>query len=521
MKSTSIRTKRESGTALMVAVASLVFLIPLVGLAVDAGFLYVVKARMQASVDGSSLAAARALNLGQTMAAQSDSAKQNAVNWFYANFPAGNWMSRNTQMTTSDTHVRVYDDTVNPNLRHVDVMATSQIPTFFMKYLGVDATTVTAIGHASRRDVNAMLVLDRSGSMGSSCGSLISAAKTFTGQFSAGRDKIGAVSFADNVYLHSKPTSNFQTTLGYTNSYGTVNGELDSIVCGGGTATPQAIMVAYNELYKLNQPGALNVIVVETDGRPNTITVNFWDGSSAGISNTSNCLDKNGLTKSAGGFATLASLREWTPGYNLNSDGIGYQANVPAGLVGGIGGTDSGTNAFLLFNSWTYVKTDTYNEAGGKQYPSTTATSGCAMSTNHNSISDLAWLPTTDVYGSNLVNGSYRAVSTSGGHISPVSMTQIRAAAFNGVDSAGTRIRTNSTVPAYVFSVGFTSSVDHTLLQRIANDPSWIGTTACSASGQCVVNSGQPQGTYVFAATTSDLVPAFLSLSSQILRLSR
>ena len=159
MKSILRRKDGESGTALMVAVSSLVFLVPLVGLAVDAGFLYVVKARMQASVDGASLAAARALNLGQTTDDQRDSAKQNAVNWFYANFPAGNWMSRNTAMTTSDTHVRVYDDSVNPNLRHVDVMATSQIPTFFMKYLGVDATTVQAIGHASRRDVNAMLVL--------------------------------------------------------------------------------------------------------------------------------------------------------------------------------------------------------------------------------------------------------------------------------------------------------------------------------------------------------------------------
>jgi Flp pilus assembly protein TadG len=521
MKSTLRHKHREGGTALMIAVSSLVFLVPLVGLAVDAGFLYVVKARMQASVDGASLAAARALNLGQTTAAQSDSAKQNAVNWFYANYPAGNWMSRNTQMTTSDTHVRVYDDSVNPNLRHVDVMASSQIPTFFMKYLGVDATSVTAIGHASRRDVNAMLVLDRSGSMGGSCGSLISAAKTFTGQFSAGRDKIGAVSFADNVYLHSKPTSNFQSTLGYTNSYGTVNGELDTIACAGGTATPQAIMVAYNELYKLNQPGALNVIVVETDGRPNTITVNFWDGSAAGIASTSNCLDKNGKKKSAGGFATLASLREWTPGYNMNVGGTGYMANIPAGLVGGIGGTDSGTTAFLLFNSWTFVKTDTYNETNNKQYPTSTALSGCAMATNRNTIADLAWLPTTDIYGNTLVNGSYRAVSTSGGKISPISMTQIRAAAFNGVDSAGTRIRTNATVPAYVFSVGFTSSVDHTVLQRIANDPDWLGTSACTTSGQCVVNSGQPQGTYVFAATTADLVPAFLSLSSQILRLSR
>lgn len=521
MKSMLTQKAKERGTSLMVAVASLVFLIPMVGLAVDAGFLYVVKARLQASVDGASLAAARALNLGQTTAAQADSAKQNAVNWFYANFPVGNWMARNIQMNTSDTYVRVYDDTANPNLRHVDVTASAQIPTFFMKWFGVEATTVSAVGFASRRDVNAMLVLDRSGSMGSSCSALIAAAKTFTGQFSAGRDKIGALSFADNVYLHSSPTSNFQTTLGYSNSFGSATGELDSIACAGGTATPQAIMVAYNELYKLNQPGALNVIVVETDGRPNTITVNFWDGTTAGIASTSNCQDKNNKKKSAGGFATLASLPSWTSGYNMNLNGTGYQANVPAGLVGGIGGTDTGTTAFLLFNSWTTSKANTYNETSNYQYPTASATNGCAMSTNHNSTADLAWLPTTDVYGNNLVNASYNAVTTSGGKISPISMTQIRAAAFNGMDSAGTRIRTNATVPAYVFAVGFTSSVDDTILQRISNDPDWMSSTSCVNSGKCVVNTSQPQGTYVFAATTADLVPAFLSLSSQILRLSR
>src|ERR1019366_1856203 len=173
---------------------------------------------------------------------------------------------------------------------------------------------------------------------GAPCTALVTAAKTFTGQFSAGRDKIGAISFGDNAYLHAVPLTTFQTTLGYTNSLGTGNGELDSIVCAGGTATPQAIALAYNELYKINQPGALNVIVVETDGRPNTVTVNFWDGASAGISNSSSCIDANNKTKGKGGFATLASLPAWTPGHAMNLGGSGYMSDIPAGIIGGIGG---------------------------------------------------------------------------------------------------------------------------------------------------------------------------------------
>lgn len=49
----------------MVAGLSLTFIVPAVGLMIDVGVLYSVKARFQAAVDGSALAAARALNLGQ------------------------------------------------------------------------------------------------------------------------------------------------------------------------------------------------------------------------------------------------------------------------------------------------------------------------------------------------------------------------------------------------------------------------------------------------------------------------
>ena len=517
----------ESGASLMLAVMSLIFLIPMIGLAVDVGMLYVVKARLQGAVDGGSLAAARALNLGQTTGAQATSAKQNAVNWFYANFPAGSWFTSGTLMDTTDAHAHVYDDPVNPNLRHVDVIASSHVPTLFMNWFGVRFTNIVAYGFASRRDVNAMLVLDRSGSMGTSCGNLITAAKTFTGQFSAGRDKIGAISFADNAYLHSVPTTTFQTSLGYINSFGTGNGELDTIACAGGTATPQAIALAYNELYKINQPGALNVIVVETDGRPNTVTVNFWDGTTSALASGSSCLDANNKNKGAGGFASLAALPPWTAGHSMNSGGTGYMADIPAGIIGGIGGTDTGNTAFFLFNSWTTVKTNTYSEVttGGGSTPQYSAANGCSMATTHSANgapTDLTWLPTTDVYGSNLINSFLQLrVPLPGDICTALSMTQIRAAAFNATDSVASRARTNANLPVTVFAIGFTSSVDDTILQRISNDPDWFSSASCVSSGDCVVNTNQPEGTYVFAATTADLIPAFLTLSSQILRLSR
>jgi hypothetical protein len=396
-----------------------------------------------------------------------------------------------------------------------------------MNWFGVRFTNIVAYGFASRRDVNAMLVLDRSGSMGTSCGNLINAAKTFTGQFSAGRDKIGALSFADNVYLHSAPATTFQTTLGYINSMGTGNGELDTIACAGGTNTPQAIALAFNELYKINQPGALNVIVVETDGRPNTVTVNFWNGGTAGITSGSSCKDANNKTKGQGGFASLAALPAWTGGHSMNTGGTGFTSDIPAGIIGGIGASDPpSATSYFLFNSWTTVKTNTYSEvATGGTTPQYSATNGCAMATNHSTSgstnSDLLWLPTTDVYGDSFINNSYNAVTVSGGHVTPITMDQIRAAAFNATDDAAYKSRRSANLPVTVFAVGFTSSVDDTLLQRIANDPDWLTSSSCVSSGDCVVKPNEPQGTYIFAATTADLIPAFLTLSSQILRLSR
>src|SRR5580704_2681715 len=120
---------REKGVSLILGIISLVMIIPMLGLSVDAGILYASKARLQSAVDGASLAAARALNLGQTIQEQTANAQQNAVNWFYANFPAGNWSTSNTQMTTSSVTV-----TTGTNVRSISVTASSNVPTYFMKW---------------------------------------------------------------------------------------------------------------------------------------------------------------------------------------------------------------------------------------------------------------------------------------------------------------------------------------------------------------------------------------------------
>eukprot|EP00456_Euglypha_rotunda_P042904 TRINITY_DN33523_c0_g1_i3.p2 TRINITY_DN33523_c0_g1~~TRINITY_DN33523_c0_g1_i3.p2 ORF type:complete len:102 (+),score=21.59 TRINITY_DN33523_c0_g1_i3:108-413(+) len=67
----------------------LLFTLPAVGLAIDAGLLYVIRGRLASACDAASLATARNLNLGVTLAAQEAAAIQRGGIFFAANFPSG------------------------------------------------------------------------------------------------------------------------------------------------------------------------------------------------------------------------------------------------------------------------------------------------------------------------------------------------------------------------------------------------------------------------------------------------
>ena len=540
-----VRKHRSKGTILLLGTLSMLFIIPMIGLAIDVGFLYAAKSKLQSAVDGAALAAARALVLGQDTNAQSAAAKSNAVNWFYSNFPNGYFGTQGTVMST--TNVQVFDDPNNAHIRNVTIAATTQVSAFFMRWLGYTFTTVAASGNASRRDIVVMMVLDRSGSMGPVCGNLISAAKLFTGQLSAGRDNVGLISFADNTVIQSSPTTNFQTVLGYTNSSGTATGAIDAIKCNGSTGTAQALSLAHNELIKMNLPGALNVILFETDGLPNTITYNFWDAatSASAISATSNCRDVAGRKKSVGGFTNAAaSLVPWSGGFTTGTSGyaVGYR-DIPAGTVGAIGTSDpSGGTYFMLYDPFGSGVSSTNNS----NYASTTDAPGCAFpaygsnQTSSSAPGDFAWLPATDAFGNQLVpsNAYNNTVSLSSGHVPWTNGSNYHDAAENAADNAAYRARSNMGQPSttgigpvayFVIGLGGNGGVDHVLLQRIANDsngdlyntPTNYLPCAQETASNCATYPAQPPGTYYYALDKTKLTEAFQVLASQILRLSK
>ena len=537
------RDKTQNGISLFVAILSLLFIVPMAGLMIDVAVIYVVKSRLQAAVDGASLAAARALSLGQTTAAQASSAQQNAVNWFYANFPAGNWGTSGTQMDTGS--VSVFDDPTIPQLRNVTITASTNAPTYFMKWFNYSTVRISANGNASRRDVVIMMVLDRSGSMQTAgvCGDMIAAAKVFTGQFAAGRDRIGLVSFSDNVYLHSAPTTNFQTTLGYTNGSGSANGAIDTITCHGGTSTAQAIAVAENELVRVNLPGALNILMFETDGLPNTLNLNFWDSSTNTpllLYNSSPCTDRNGRKYGSGtgggGFLSAGVTPNWTPGRTIATSSA---TNVPAGMIGEIYSFDpsqvtgSGPYFYSLMNY--YVS----GTAGFGSSPSWVSSTNCSFDGGTIGVPDFSAFPAADIYGNQLnPANAYKSVTMNGSYVAKSSTnltawTNYHGAVLNATDNAAYRARTNATIPAYFFGIGLggtagaTDQPDYILMQRMANDPNGDNYNTppkylpCAQEANCITYNSQPQGTFIFSADATQLSRAFLQISSQILRLSK
>jgi len=452
-----MRNHKEKGITLVIGTVSMLMIVPMMGMAIDVGFLYAVKSKMQAAVDGAALAAARSLNDGSTASAQQSAAQTQGVTWFYANFPSNYLGVSSVNMTTSSVTYSTAS-----NIQTIAISASANVDALFMRWLGFSTTTVAASGTASRRDLVVMMVLDRSFSIDieGECATMRAAAKAFTGQFAEGRDYIGMVSFSDDVWMEQAPTQSFQSSLGYSNANGSGTGLIDNIQCQGNTNTAQAISMAYNQLWRTNLPLAMNVLFIETDGFPNTLTMNFWDSTNvvSGLSNSSTCTDLNNKTKSAGGFGSTtaivngANVVQWTPKVPIGatsylSSSLTYTTGgtvyTPQGIVGVIGTSDpaDGSDVFIYMqdpyngsmmpapscnttscfeSTWAVAGTSGAKQAYGCGFAMSSAGpslgSSMASETNYSTTAptDFNWWPATDVYGNYLNPSSAKCTGGTG-----------------------------------------------------------------------------------------------------------
>ncbi len=487
--------RRRKGAVLLLTTLALVFLIPLVGLAIDASLSFVVKARLSSACDAAALAAARNLSVGLTIDEQAASAQARALAFFDANFPEHYMSSRNRIRTAAVAESGV-------RIRTVTVAGQVDAPIYFMGMFGYSFITIKAEGKASRRDVNLMLVLDRSGSMqdSGSCTPMKAAAQTFISMFANQRDRLGLVVFSTGSLLAFPPAMNFRTASPSMPSI------VGNIVCEGWTSMAQALSEAYTEIVNINEPGALNVIVLFTDGNPTALTASYpvkrvvdtrHGYGNDGYSSTyyQYEMDPSPCKDSAGRTYTNPL---WDP-----ADKLGNIACSSTSLTGNTSGIFKKELASVSTNTSSYSS----NMISDKN--------GCRFSSNlYYMRRDVAYIPNVDHYG-NTTTGSYftnLATFTSGtyaGQLRPDKPNTVTQACTNATDSAAIRIRGNTVLDPVIYTIGL-GDVDPVLLRRIANDPD-----------SPIFDDTKMQGMYAFAEDNTQLSAAFYRIASEVLRIAR
>jgi len=468
----SKRARAQRGFVMQTSAILFIISIPVVGLVIDVGMDYMIQTKLQMAVDAAALAGARSLSRGNDSASQQTAAKNTAQAYLTANFPQGYLGVSTPQVTNLNV------DESKPNIRTVSMTASTTVPLRFLSWFGASSNTVYSNASAVRRDVNVVVVQDRSGSLSNSgsCQPAKNAAIGFVSKFANGRDNVGLITFASSSRVDFALANDFNTASPSVSSI------ISNVTCIGATSSAQALWTAYQQLATLNQPAALNVILFFTDGQPTGVTAVMQKAGGSSCS-------------SAGPFTGVFT--------------VGFQTSAPFSPVatGGIFAYQApaqpmASDSTLVSNS-----------------------AGCAFASNWtNAASDITGVPTIDIWGNNLNNG-YQPVTLSGGLVTVPSngtgaLNMINAST-NAADDAAARIRAvanpNNGSPALtgvtIFSIGLGNSTypaNGDFLRRVANDPAASSYTTSA-----------PAGLYVFAPTAADLSDAFARVASEILRLAK
>jgi Mg-chelatase subunit ChlD len=487
--------RREKGIAVAMTAAMLTFVIPAAGLAVDASMLYGIRARLSMAADAAAVAAARSLSNGETISAQEESAVDTAQRFFNSNFPDGYLYSKNRTIG-----VAVAESALRTRTVTVDVSADA--PSYFLRYLGRDMTKLRALGRASRRDVNLMLVLDRSGSLqtAGACGALKAAAGNFVKKFANYRDRVGLVTYGGD----SRIDFPIQVTPGnFLAGTGSIPDLISKVNCLGATNTPQAMWQGYNQLKLVNEPGALNAIILFTDGQPNTLTFDF---SGAGALRT----PARGYT---GPKPTSASTAQITAisqsGCNSYTGKLGWvQYHSASGRTHGL---------------YRHLATALPAASGSTKISGST---GCVYNMSSGTsflYGDVGFMPEFDIWGNAVRDDTYKTLQTITNAASP-DFGKVRIdhaltmqnAGINATNHAALRIRNNETAPGdidtviYTIGLGGVGAAEDEMLNRVAN-----------TKASPIYDPSKQEGLYVYAPTATQLNEAFSRIAGEILRISR
>ena len=497
--------RQRGATLILFTFLTAMLMIPIIGLAIDGSIVFWMRTKLTTAVDAAALATARGLNVNQTLGSQNTNANSTGQSYFWANFPSG---MMGTTVVGGEPTVNIASST-NSTLT-ATVSASLTVPLYFMRLLHFNSITLGAVGTASRRVTNVILVIDRSYSMqqANACSTMIASAQNFVNDFVDGRDTLGLITFQATANVDFAPTTSFKS------SNPNLNSVLGTAVCTGYTSTASALNLAYTKLQNLNQPLALNVIVLFTDGNADSFAATIPSSLLKTKSDTR--YDAFNTTTSETVGATGCSSTDSFSGVILDVDG----AQDATGYTGGM---YSMATEPITWSS-------PYTSSTGVPFPASeiSAPSGsCSFAGSspyggypYNSLQiryDVAYLPSTDYYGNSLTGHwalDYYPSNDPNYANKPRIDTpnSVMNAALNAADNQANTIRSNTTLNPVIYAIGLGGTqyqqINTDFLERIANDPRSSN-----------YNSSQQTGEFIYC-TASGLAAAFQQIASQILRLS-
>jgi Flp pilus assembly protein TadG len=200
--------KEEAGTILIAFALFLFVLLGFCALGIEAGRWYMVRAELSKSVDAAALVAAK--NISNPYLPQPNGVENLAREFAIANFPVGYLGTPGSgagQATFTATVIGNDKVQVDGNVSATAILA---------RLFDANLIPTSSRGVGQKKEVEIMLVLDRSGSMaGTPISRLKTAAITFVNLFqdTQDKDKMGLVSFATSVNVPRALGTNYVATM--------------------------------------------------------------------------------------------------------------------------------------------------------------------------------------------------------------------------------------------------------------------------------------------------------------------
>ncbi len=520
--SLALRGGRTRGQVLVLIATLATFIIGLGGIAVDLVLVYSIKTFLATATDSAAMGGARALERGVTYADQAQEIQRVTEMLFDANFPNGLLLTGNTGKLSQNVVVAANnmdptagpmfenDPDLTPGMREIRVLSEAKAPTFFMRIFGVDSVTVRAGAYAARRDVNVMVVIDRSGSLKSAGAwdDVQDAAITFIDQFDNNRDRVGIVTFGSGGNIDFALSSGFKTNDTAKNLI--LN---QTVPTAAATNSPVGFWLAYAELLRVADPAALNAIVFFTDGQPSAFSSQFrMKTSGTGPKCTSSTEEGTVASSQSSTSAQFSNvLGFWNRNAGpvpVNGGNTQYDMQVnPRCSNLGSSPAEYGDNVELAFDSaQPWPSTWTATEAGpiSRTFCIKPGAAGCSGDagdffysvTDSRLFNNSTSTSNTQFRGTNVHNAGKNLALN-------IAQTARRDAALGGVNVHAIGLG------------GWGYPADDAFMKRLANDPS-------DSYGVVVTTAAdEPQGTYTYAPSAAELKDAFNKVRSEVMRLTR